>query len=104
MHQISTVENPAVRDNEDFPELRERSETSKDRWYDDYDEYMEPPDAGEVCDDQSDISDFEDTFIKKKKKKVCGSCITYEPPRGKTNNVVSKQVRHKPACTSTKKS
>ena len=22
----------------------------------------------------------------------------YEPPRGKTNNVVSEQVRHKPAC------
>ena len=30
--------------------------------------------------------------------------ITYEPPRGKTNNVVSEQVRHKPACTSTEKS
>ena len=28
----------------------------------------------------------------------------YEPPRGKTNNVVSEQVRHKPACTSTEKS
>ena len=26
---------------------------------------------------------------------------TYEPPRRKTNNVVSEQVRHKPACTST---
>ena len=26
-----------------------------------------------------------------------------EPPRGKTNNVVSEQVRHKPACTSTEK-
>ena len=75
MHQISTVENPAVRDNDDFPELRERSETSKDKWYDDYDEYMEPPDAGEVCDDQSDISDFEDQFIKKKKKKVSGSAL-----------------------------
>ena len=24
-----------------------------------------------------------------------------EPPRGKTNNVVSEQVRHKPTCTST---
>ena len=29
---------------------------------------------------------------------------TYEPPRGKTNNVVSEQVRHKPTCTSTEKS
>ena len=26
-----------------------------------------------------------------------------EPPRGKTNNVVSEQIRHKPACTSTEK-
>ena len=25
----------------------------------------------------------------------------YEPPRGKTNNVVSEQVEHKPSCTST---
>ena len=30
--------------------------------------------------------------------------LTSEPPRGKTNNVVSEQVRHKPACTSTEKS
>ena len=29
---------------------------------------------------------------------------TNEPPRGKTNYVVSEQVRHKPACTSTEKS
>ena len=28
----------------------------------------------------------------------------YEPPRGKTNNVVSEQVRHKPVCTVTEKS
>ena len=27
-----------------------------------------------------------------------------EPPRGKTSNVVSGQVRHKPTCTSTEKS
>ena len=26
----------------------------------------------------------------------------YEPSRGKTNNVVSEQVRHKPACTCTR--
>ena len=30
--------------------------------------------------------------------------VIYEPPRGKTNNVVSEQVRHKPGCTSTEKS
>ena len=29
---------------------------------------------------------------------------TFEPPRGKTNNVVSEEVRHKPTCTSTEKS
>ena len=29
---------------------------------------------------------------------------TNEPPCGKTNNVVSEQVRHKPTCTSTEKS
>ena len=30
--------------------------------------------------------------------------IVFEPSRGKTNNVVSEQVRHKPACTVTEKS
>ena len=30
--------------------------------------------------------------------------ISYEPPRGKTNNVVFEQVRHKPAFTVTEKS
>ena len=34
----------------------------------------------------------------------CTFLSTFEPPRGKTNNVVSEQVRHKPACTSTEKS
>ena len=29
---------------------------------------------------------------------------TYEPPRGKTNNVVSEQVRQKSGCTVTEKS
>ena len=30
--------------------------------------------------------------------------ITHEPSRGKNNNVVSEQVRHKPGCKSTDKS
>ena len=38
-----------------------------------------------------------------KQAQVCYMYI-YEPPREKTNNVVSDQVRHKPACTSTEKS
>ena len=29
--------------------------------------------------------------------------LIYEPPRGKTNNVVSEQVRHKSGCTVTEK-
>ena len=43
----------------------------------------------------------------KKKKIGClhsDSSATYEPPCGKTNNVVSVQVRHKPTCTVTEKS
>ena len=28
-------------------------------------------------------------------------CNRYAPPCGKTNNVVSEQVRHKPSCTVT---
>ena len=39
------------------------------------------------------------TFVK-----VCAARCTYEPPRGKTNNVVSDQVRHKPDCTVREKS
>ena len=35
---------------------------------------------------------------------MSGRVLVNEPPRGKTNNVVSEQVRHKPACTSTEKS
>ena len=38
----------------------------------------------------------------KKKIPVIGS--KFEPPHGKTNNVVSELVRHKPTCTSTEKS
>ena len=35
----------------------------------------------------------------------CCRCFkTFEPPRGKTNNVVFEQVRHKLSCTSTEKS
>ena len=32
------------------------------------------------------------------------SLVSNEPPRGKTNNVVSDQVRHKPTCRVTEKS
>ena len=35
---------------------------------------------------------------------TCGNDSLIEPPRGKTNNVVSDQVLYKPTCTSTEKS
>ena len=38
------------------------------------------------------------------KTDLCHPLATFEPPRGKTNNVVFEQVRHKPTCTSTEKS
>ena len=38
------------------------------------------------------------------KGKAAQSKRSNEPSRGKTNNVVSEQVRHKPACTITEKS
>ena len=47
--------------------------------------------------DDEEISDTEDPDL------MVGFCfyIIIEPPRGKTNNVVSEQVRHNPGCTST---
>uniref|UniRef100_K1PVM8 Zinc finger protein ubi-d4 n=1 Tax=Magallana gigas TaxID=29159 RepID=K1PVM8_MAGGI len=66
VHQINTVENPAICKEE---EGEKYSESSKDRWFEEYDNLSEPPDAGEMVDDQSDISDYEETYIKKKKKK-----------------------------------
>ncbi|XP_052688890.1 zinc finger protein ubi-d4-like isoform X2 [Crassostrea angulata] len=69
VHQINTVENPAICKEE---EGEKYSESSKDRWFEEYDNLSEPPDAGEMVDDQSDISDYEETYIKKKKKKSSG--------------------------------
>ena len=37
-------------------------------------------------------------------KAVLNLTTIYEPPLGKTNDVVSEQVRHKPSCTSTEMS
>ena len=39
--------------------------------------------------------------IKKYSDYIITMQAIYEPPRGKSNNVVSEQVRHKPTCTST---
>ena len=42
-------------------------------------------------------------FISIFKGKIKRQRNIIEPPRGKTNNVVSDQVRHKPTCTFTEK-
>ena len=47
---------------------------------------------------------FEDANSAHERALVFMHKVTNEPPRGKTNNVVSIQVRHKPACTVTEKS
>lgn len=66
MHQISAVENPVHRiDDHDFDHL-----DGADVWYDELDELGEPPDDGAIVDDQSDISDYEDSLRGRKRRKV----------------------------------
>ncbi|XP_050391946.1 zinc finger protein ubi-d4 A isoform X2 [Patella vulgata] len=75
LHHISAVENPAHRHDDEI-DLRNESQ---DRWYyDDIDPLSDPPDAGEIVDDNSDISDYEETIKKKKKK---------GPGRGRRKNM-----------------
>ncbi|CAG5114791.1 unnamed protein product [Candidula unifasciata] len=65
MHQISAVENPAHRlEEHEFDHLE-----AADNWYDDVDDFGDPPDDGAMVDDQSDISDFEDSLKGRKRKK-----------------------------------
>lgn len=74
MHQISAVENPAVIPTE--PEVPPDPtpvlmiEPLKNDYYDEWDDISDPPDAGEIDAHNSDSSDFEQTYIKKRKKKV----------------------------------
>ena len=69
MHQISAVENPAA---VDTPTVIDSTETSKDKWYEDMDILDEQPDAGELDNLHSDSSDYEETYVKKRKKKKVG--------------------------------
>ncbi|BFZ03245.1 hypothetical protein BsWGS_06285 [Bradybaena similaris] len=65
MHQISAVENPAHRlEEHEFDHLE-----ATEGWYDDVDDFGDPPDDGAMVDDQSDISDFEDSLKGRKRKK-----------------------------------
>ncbi|CAE1290987.1 DPF2 [Acanthosepion pharaonis] len=69
MHQISAIENPAVRRGEADDDREDlKSENSKDKWYEEVENISEPPDVGETVDYHSDISDYEEIIRKKKKK------------------------------------
>ena len=70
MHQINAIENPAAQNSvEGLVDLP--SDSSKDKWYvDDMETISEPPDAGEFDERNSDSTDYEEAFIKKKKKKT----------------------------------
>ncbi len=46
----------------------EESYREESYYYEDWENISEPPDAGEIDDRHSDSSDFEETYIKKKKK------------------------------------
>lgn len=69
MHNISAVENPAVVEVPLPPETKDLS-VWKDEYYDEWENLSEPPDAGEIDDRNSDSSDFEQTYTKKRKKKA----------------------------------
>ncbi|XP_064604045.1 zinc finger protein ubi-d4 B-like [Liolophura sinensis] len=69
LHQISAVENPAARFEDTTDSMDMMGESSKDRWYDELENNSEPPDTAEFEDRQSDISDYEETLVKKKKRK-----------------------------------
>ena len=45
-------------------------QTEYQYYYEDYENLSEPPDAGEIEHRDSDSSDFEETYVKKKKRKA----------------------------------
>ena len=69
MHQISAVENPAHRIAPRIDENDYEHVDGAEVWYDDLDDMGEAPDDGAMADDQSDISDFEDTLKSKSKRR-----------------------------------
>lgn len=90
LHQISTLENPAakVETQSEYPKLEQALTDSPQvapavkqyEYYDEWENGSDPPDAGEIDDRNSDSSDFEETYIKKRKKKatkvgVDNSCL-----------------------------
>ncbi|KAG1651009.1 Zinc finger protein neuro-d4 [Nymphon striatum] len=95
VHQISMVENVGVtkvesQSNEEVGNERLAAllsggtvvdDTSKESWYKDFEDASEPPDAGEIEDPDSDFEDYEETYIKKKKKKII------KTPRGRGRKI-----------------
>ncbi|XP_074649897.1 zinc finger protein ubi-d4-like [Tubulanus polymorphus] len=69
MHQINTVENPALKDDQggEYDQMVKES-----GWYEDLDGFSDPPDAGEMEDRLSDYSDYEETYKKRRKKGTRG--------------------------------
>ncbi|KFM80655.1 Zinc finger protein DPF3, partial [Stegodyphus mimosarum] len=49
------------------------TEDSKDSWYKDFEETAEHFDMGEVEDPDTDVEDYEETYVRKKKKKIRSS-------------------------------
>lgn len=87
LHQISAVENPAARFEDTTDSMDMMGESSKDRWYDELENNSEPPDTGEFEDRQSDISDYEETLVKKKKRKVWQRNRGYVSDPGRVRNL-----------------
>ncbi|XP_067134973.1 zinc finger protein ubi-d4 isoform X3 [Centruroides vittatus] len=70
MHQISVMENSAAQVEGDVESADKLTEDSKDSWYKDFDEASDPPDIGELDDGDSDYDEYEDSYLRKKKRKV----------------------------------
>lgn len=51
------------------------AEDSKDSWYKDFEENAEHFDIGEVEDPETDVEDYEETYVRKKKKKIRVSSV-----------------------------
>uniref|UniRef100_Q6DJ77 D4, zinc and double PHD fingers family 2 n=1 Tax=Xenopus tropicalis TaxID=8364 RepID=Q6DJ77_XENTR len=69
VHQISTVENPSIVADNDSKDLPYEEVSYREEYYNEWENLSEPPDAGEIDRRNSDSSDFEETYIKKKGKK-----------------------------------
>lgn len=63
------MENPAVTADSDSKDVNFEEPSYREEYYNEWENLSEPPDAGEIDHRNSDSSDFEETYIKKKGKK-----------------------------------